>query len=109
MNKIFTWALCALSLTAHAEFYDGNALYEGMRGSRMDKNAALGYVMGVADTVRGISFCPPPNVTAGQLGDTVQLYLAAVPDKRHYTGDSIVIAVISESWPCTTPKKGKSL
>ena len=105
--KRFLGLIAALSLNAHAEFYDGNALYEDMRGTTVEKAMALGYIMGAADAFRGISFCPQENVTSGQLNDMVRKYLIANPDKRHYSGDSIVIHVISGNWPC--PKKGKNI
>jgi hypothetical protein len=99
--------IAAISLNAQAEFYDGNALYEEMRGTAIEKAMALGYIMGAADAFRGISFCPQDNVTSGQLNDMVRRYLIANPDKRHYSADSIVIHVISGNWPC--PKKGKNI
>ena len=101
--------LLAFCTSAHAEFMDGNALYTDMRGTATSKAIAIGYIMGVADQARGITFCPPENVTAGQLLDMVDLFLSRNPDKRHYTANSIVAIIIAETWPCKQQKRGTTL
>ena len=97
-------ALCAG--TAHAEFRDGNKLLSDMRGTEIDRVFAIGYVLGVADSVRSVTFCPPANVSAGQLNDLVRKYLEGNPAIRHLAGDAIVSVVISDAWPC--PRRNNS-
>jgi hypothetical protein len=94
------------ALPVHAEFKDGNKLYAELQGSNMEKMVALGYITGVADSLNGISTCPPSNVTAGQLNDMVLKYLENYPQTRNFTGDALVQRVMSTVWPC---KKGSSL
>jgi hypothetical protein len=107
MKKILI-PLALLSGLAHAEFNDGNKLLSDLRESGyVVPSVALGYIMGVADVVRGTQWCPPENVTAGQIRDMVRNYLEAYPNIRHYTGDAIVIRVLSVNWPCA--KKGSTL
>lgn len=48
--------LLAFCTSAHAEFMDGNALYTDMRGTATAKAIAIGYIMGVADHARGVTF-----------------------------------------------------
>ena len=92
-------ALCAGP--AHAEFMDGNKLYERMTsGKNTDYAMTLGYIIGVADTMQEVAHCAPPNVTAGQLIDMVKLHLEQNPSQRNRTGDLIVIHVLKTAWPC---------
>jgi hypothetical protein len=101
-------ALCA-SL-AHAEFMDGNKLLTDMNGSQMRQMAVIGYVMGVADSLHGVSSCPPASATAGQVHDMVKQYLEDNPSLRHHTGDVIVGRVLMRAWPCKQPQqRGTSL
>lgn len=95
--------LGAASIPAQAEFKDGNRLLSEMRGSNLEQMIALGYVTGVADALNGVSICPPPNVTAGQMNDMVLQYLDNFPRMRSFTGDTIIHRVLSTAWPC---KKG---
>lgn len=108
MKAIITALALVATAAAHAEFYDGNELMEGINStSNVKYGGALGYIMGVTDTLRGVSTCPPPNTTAGQLRDMVKMYLEQYPANRTFTGDAIVHRVVSTAWPCQ--KKGSSL
>ena len=90
---------------ANAEFLSGNGLLSDMQGSTVEKAIALGYVMGVSDTLTNATVCPPSNVTAGQVQDIIKNHLEANPAIRHYTADSIVRNKLEEVWPC---RKGKN-
>lgn len=106
MKRLF-FAAIALSLSAHAEFKDGNKLYQQITGNHSDYMNAIGYITGVADALSGAVTCPPANVTAGQLMDMTKLYLESYPGVRHLSADAIVQRVMSVAWPCE--KKGQRL
>ena len=92
---------------AHAEFKDGNKLLSEMNGSHGNQMSAIGYVVGVADALMGITFCGPSTVTAGQLHDMVKQYLEQYPADRHNSADRIINHVLKSAWPCA--KKGQVL
>ena len=103
-------ALAMLSGAAHAEFWDGNKLHSNFTGTQGEQLLALGYIMGVADTLQNVVFCPPTNVSAGQLRDMVSNYLANVPADRHLSAEGIVGKVLKSVWPCAQrPPAGRSL
>jgi len=107
--KCFFLAL-TLCASANAEFKDGNKLLADINSSYIaDNTAALGYVMGVADTTHGILHCGPPNATSGQIRDMVHNYLTNRPTERTKTGDEIVVHVLRTMWPCQNKSKGQSL
>ena len=108
MKKLLLIGLLTCS-AAHAEFFDGNKLLARLKGDSLDYVQALGYITGVADAMRGISHCPPDNVTAGQLADMVKNHLEASPAARHYTGDQHVVYVLKRAWPCAERRGGQSL
>jgi hypothetical protein len=95
------------SLAAHAEFWDGNILHSRLTGAQNEQILGLGYVIGVADALNGVVFCPPENVTAGQIRDMVRNYLSNTPAERHLSADSIVSKVLKAVWPCAQrPQRG---
>jgi hypothetical protein len=85
---------------AHAEFWDGNYLHEKLNGTQADQHIALGYIMGVSDTLFGAVQCAPSNVTGGQVRDMVRNYINNTPAIRHRSADSIVTEVLKTVWPC---------
>jgi hypothetical protein len=108
MKKIIAILLCIPSL-AMAEFYTGNQLLTKMRStSTVDKAIALGYVMGVADAHQDLAYCPPENVSAGQVHDMVKQALEVIPNIRNESADIIVQAVLSAEWPCKNNPKPRS-
>lgn len=99
--------IAALACTsAQAEFMDGNKLLADMQGNNTDQIYAIGYVVGVADAIRGVVYCPPSNVTAGQITDMVKNYMINTPAIRHNTGDRIVSHVLKTLWPCASRQPG---
>jgi hypothetical protein len=103
MKKIIlAMCLTALSLAASAQhFTDGNNLHRRMNsGNHGDIMYAMGFVVGVVDTVNRFMFCAPSNATVGQLYDMVHNYLNNVPADRHLAADVIVIKVLAASFPC---------
>jgi hypothetical protein len=108
MRKLIAASLLALCANAHAEFRDGNDLYEDIRNSSYYmQGVAMGYIMGVTDSLRGITHCIAENATAGQIQDMVKQYLEENPGVRHLTANVLISRVLSRTWPC--PKKGGSL
>lgn len=106
-QKLAALALCAASLTAHAEFIDGNTLLSDLQSDASTaRMAGLGYILGVTDAYRGATICMPSNVTAGQLVDMMRAWLQSNPAQRHRTGDTLVNYVLSTTWPC--PKKQRN-
>ena len=101
--------LALLCGSVRAEFIDGNKLLADMNGSHGMQMSALGYVMGVADTLQGAVVCMPPSVTSGQVMDMVRNYLNNVPRDRHFSGDSIVAKVLKDTWPCAVRAPGRQL
>lgn len=104
---ILTVALCATSV--QAEFIDGNKLLADMNSSGMRQMSAIGYVMGVADTLTSVTVCMPASVTAGQVYDMVKNHLEANPQTRHQTGDSLVSQVLTRVWPCRQQQRGSGV
>lgn len=106
MKKTVITALAALSLSAHAEFMDGNILLQRLTGTEQQQALGVGYIIGSTDTLMGLTVCAPANVTASQLTDMVTAFLKANPAVRHKTADSIVNYLFSTAWPCEQKKKG---
>ena len=106
MKRLIAIALLT-SASAHAEFKDGNKLLSEMNSSHGNQMTAIGYVMGVADALSGITYCGPSTMTAGQAYDMVKQYLEAYPAVRHFSADSLVSRVLGSAWPCA--KKGQNL
>ena len=103
---ILTTFLTLLSLAASAQFNSGNKLLADMNdtSSSVNRMHALGYVVGVVDSLNRIMFCIPSNATAGQLHDMVHNYLTAVPAIRHKPADVIISDALGIAFPC--PKGG---
>jgi hypothetical protein len=101
--------LLTLCGSAHAEFLDGNKLLSDMKGAHGFQMSALGYVMGVADSIQSVTACVPPSVTSGQVLDMVRNYLEATPAVRHLTADMIVTHVLKQAFPCATRPPGRQL
>lgn len=107
-HLVLSVALCATA--AHAEFWDGNKLLSHIKAESLYRQGmALGYVMGVHDTMQEINHCPPPNAQAGQVLDMVENYLTNVPAQRHKSADSIVMHVLKTAFPCANSRGGRNL
>ncbi len=68
-------------------------------------NAALGYVLGVIDVLRGVygstpEFCIPKKVETGQLEIIACKYFRDHPEEEHLTGWSLTSKALSEAFPC---------
>jgi hypothetical protein len=92
---------------AHAEFFSGNTLLARLNGDSLDRVQALGYIQGISDAYVRVIFCPPENVTAGQLSDMIRNYLTNNPATRHKTADALIAEAFGQVWPCA--KRGNNL
>lgn len=102
-------ALATLITTAQADalyFRDGNRLYEGCTPS---DRGTLNYILGVVDThslleaqkvTKGLRFCLPDRVKAGQIVDVVCKDLRDNPATRHQGAAGLVAVALSEAFPC---------
>jgi hypothetical protein len=99
MKKLLT-ILLFVPIMAHAEFFSGNTLLARLNGDSLDRVQALGYIQGVADAYVRVVFCPPENVTAGQLSDMMKNYLINNPVSRNKTADTLIAEAFGQVWPC---------
>ena len=106
MKRIAIALLSLACFSASAELMTGNKLLDLMNGPADENAAAIGYVIGVADTTNSILVCAPGAATAGQMYDMVKAYLTNAPAIRHLSGDRIVVRVLSAAWPCAPKAKG---
>lgn len=107
--------VCTASICAHAT-YSGNdllvGLIEGDKVQEEKQNAntakagvAIGYVMGVSDTLHNSRVtCLPKAATIGQVVAVVQKFLGNNPAKRHLSADILIEAAIQDAFPCTQKK-----
>lgn len=91
----------AISTGAWAQAWDGNTLHNNLSSEKgLQRLLALGYLMGVSDTIHSVVFCPPNEVTVGQIRDMVGNYLRDTPDKRHLGAEVLIGLVLRSKWPC---------
>jgi hypothetical protein len=102
MKKIIAATLIMLSSTAYAagEFDTGTSLLNSMNGNESNRSFAMGYVIGVHDSVSGIVICTPDNVTKGQVRDFVKIYLQNNTSKLSNEASELVITALKQVWPC---------
>ena len=102
MKKLAVTAVLA-ALTAgsiSAQVITGNKLYSYLNSSDTNyRYAAVGYIAGVMDTGSEAVHCAPPSVTLSQVTEMVEQTLHGMPEKRHYSADRIVMAVLEFNWP----------
>ena len=96
----------AYGQTVRSGFFSGNTLWESCqrRGPSDAPNPeCMVYSIGVADSHTVSTpgwWCPPSNVTSGQVADVVSAYLRNHPEMRHYLAASTVALAIQEAFPC---------
>ena len=115
MRKIFSAAVLATGLLvssgAWATSINGNQLLQECKGSSgFEQGVCAGFVGGVADALDGPEkgfgenqFCTSiegMGITNGQIRDVVVKWLNNNPSERHYSGWSVVVAALSEAFPC---------
>lgn len=100
MKRALGMTMLTLSLYANAEFMTGRTLLARMNGDATDRANAVGYIIGVADSLMGEVSCPPHGLTSGQLAAEVRKLLIDNPDKLSASADVFVHTVMLQ-WPCT--------
>lgn len=107
MKYLAAVLLSAVSITAMAEFKDGNGLLSELKDQNAQQRIhGLGYVMGVADAHYGATHCAPGNVNGGQLFDMVKDFLEKYPDIRNQSADRIISKLLEKTWPCQNQRRG---
>lgn len=105
MKTIITAALLTASTIASAQFITGNQLLDRMNAETSNTRMyALGYVIGVVDSMNGYAFCLPSAATAGQINDMMRNYLNNTPAERHLPADVVIVQALGGAFPCS--KKG---
>jgi hypothetical protein len=101
--------LCLLavvfSFNVLASSTDGHSLLKALEGKEKDDLSYRsgffdGYVVGVADISANILWCPPKNVSRGQISKIVASYLKSHPEKLHMAANSLVIDALKLPFPC---------
>ena len=95
----------SLTISAQAQFVNGNTLHDYCRNFPA---SATGYVTGAVDTIMAANengfvrrtFCLRPNVTAGQVRDTVCQTLNNTPSLRDLDATALVSVSLSQAFPC---------
>lgn len=105
--KLLPTILLTLSLSAHAEFVDGNKLHSWLNGDDAEQLVGKGYVAGVFDAFHGTGHCAPANVSLKQIDDMTKIALRSDPANRHESASLLVLVMLDRYWPC--PKKAKTL
>lgn len=106
MRTSVALVLAATSQAAQAQFVEGNALAEVLRKSKHTTHANYyegyyyGYVLGVADAFIDHLWCPPGEVTQGQITTVVEKYLQANPQNWHMPAASLVLNGLNQAFPC---------
>jgi hypothetical protein len=92
-----------------SKFVSGNRLLEycSDRSAGTAHGVCLGYVQGVYDGALGPTHslgdfmaCVPEGVEAKQMVDVVSHYLTSHPERRQFTGSSLVADALSQAFPC---------
>ena len=105
--KLLLTILLTLSLSANAEFVDGNKLHSWLNGEDAEQLIGKGYIAGVFDAFHGLGHCAPANVTLGQVTEMTGIALRTNPATRHQEASLLVLVMLERYWPC--PKKAKTL
>ena len=110
MRKLLV-ALMLVPTMASAEFLSGNDLYNRLTHTdQWWRMYALGYIVGVYDVNVHVTICPKDekNVTAGQVKDIAEQFLAANPAVRDKSAESLVRESLRRVWPCPTRNPGRA-
>jgi hypothetical protein len=78
-------------------------------GAAVDVGVCIGYIEGAIDAFtiadRSVLACAPNNIRLGQAKLIVRNYLAAHPEKLHWTASLLVTAALFEAFPCSDSRR----
>jgi hypothetical protein len=104
--KTLLAGLMFVCTSVSAQYQSGNDLHRDLNASSAQLNMyALGYIVGVTDSILNIAVCIPAGVTQGQLQDVMKNYLHANPQDRDVAAYILVIAALGQHWPCANRRK----
>jgi hypothetical protein len=87
----------------YAQEVTGQQLLElcSPQASDAGQGICLGYIIGSFDTsvVRG-GICSPPNLTHGQVRDTVLAFMRKHPERIQEPASHLIVAGMVEAFPC---------
>jgi hypothetical protein len=99
-----------LALASVSAFQTGNNLQR----TCMPVNHCISYVVGAVDAfdiatlATGVRlFCAPDNISQGQAADIFARYIEQHPERRHLAGADLVLAAMTDAFPCTERRKKK--
>lgn len=112
--KIITFVILtfAITINAHAYFYDGNGLVVDMRefekalkgdanANYQDASQFRGYVVGIFDSLDvNDKICEYDNLQQGQVAEVVIKYLNDYPEKRGKPAYNLVKNALVKAFPC---------
>lgn len=106
-RPLFGLILASLSFHVSAEFASGIELQRCLEKWERDDDKysyaiayCTGYVMGISDSMMGISACPPDTVSTWQIKATVLKQLRETPGKIDLPGSALVFNILKKTWPC---------
>lgn len=114
---LFAAAIIFAHSSSFAQMYNGQDLakfasaYERSKEKRAsggdwsDSSLFLGYVAGINDTTLYRTYCPPSNVTLGQLSSIAAAFLKNHPEKWAYAGSEVVKQSFEQAFPCPKSQK----
>jgi hypothetical protein len=91
---------------ASTVFVDGEYLLRDcLADNTTARSECIGYIKGVSDALDDTppdkrNICTPPGVTAGQLRELVVLFLRRNPNRRNYSGSTMVDVALRGAFPC---------
>ena len=105
MRALILAAILAIPAAAQADFWTGNNLQERRPSydanySNFDSGAYSGYIVGAADMVSGVLWCPPRPVTVGQTVQIVKAYMDAHPAEWAQPATVPILAALRGAFPC---------
>ena len=79
----------------------GNELWDHcLKDTHFDQGYCHGYIEGAFDGALSQLSCLPRDLTVGQAGAVVKIYLEGHPQLRHMNAQKLIYRVLSEAWPC---------
>jgi hypothetical protein len=111
----FTAVCNAETTSGRTTFYSGQKLklalderekwMADLKANEIEAATSGGYVIGVADALSGIRFCPPDRLSQGQVIAVVHKWLKEHPEFWNVTASDLVGEALGDSFPCRKSKK----